>query len=120
MSNLRDLYFNMNLAIIFESPKKSFKFSSIWRFVQHHIFSNNFISKFVGAYSSKVIEHCLTQRTFDYEFYIASHITPLEELCMREAPMSRMDRCIRKLASDKNEAIPLGWLKKCYLDAPGE
>ena len=120
LSNVRDIYFDINLTVIFEQPKQSFKFNSMSRIVQHHVFSNNYISKFVGVYSSKVIEHCHSRRSFDYEFYTASHITPLEELCAREAPMNRIDRCIRKLTSDKTEAIPWGWARKCYAEAPGE
>jgi hypothetical protein len=114
IGNLKEAYFKYKISILFESVGESFRFNSINRFVQAHTFSNNYLSKFTGHYSSSLIEDCLHYRHIDYDFYLASKHTPLEELCTRETPMSRSDKCLRKLIKDRNDPIPSGWVRKCY------
>jgi recombinational DNA repair protein RecR len=83
LTNLKEVYFEHNLTIVFENPKEAYKYNAINRFVEHYYFSNNYLSKFIGTYPEKTIQNCLAHRTFDYDLYIVSLITPLEELCSR-------------------------------------
>ena len=108
------MYFKYKIAILFESVGESFNYNSITRFVEHRTFSNNYLSKFVGHYSSKMRENCLHYRQIDYDFYIASKSTPLEELCTHETVLSRGDKCLRKLIGEKSDPVPSGWARTCF------
>ena len=78
IENMEDLYFERDISIIFQKPKRSFRFNSIFRFVEHYIFPDNYLSKFIGRHSSKMIEKCLAMKNFDYSFYSASRDIPME------------------------------------------